>query len=516
MGQNEISNEHEYRYAQAMEAIGDGVYDWDISTNVVVFAPSYYTMAGYEPGDFPMNFESWASRVHPDDMPRVSKDVEDFMSGRTQVYHPRFRFRRKDGSWMWVLARAKIVESGEDGEPLRVIGVHTDINQFVQVQIALEDSEARLLQAQETARIGHFIWNAKTNGVIFRSDVIHDIYGVSPEHAPLLFDDTRNFMHPDDREGITATFKAAALADDGYDVEYRIIRPDGKIRYVQEISNPERDENGTTVRSVGTFQDITERKQAEEALRQAKEQAELANRTKSEFLANMSHELRTPLNAIIGFSEMISSETLGTIENRKYREYASDIAGSGQHLLELINDILDLSKIEAGKLELDEAEVDIAKVIDSCLTLVNRRAEEGGVILDLDLSEGLPLIHGDERRLKQIVINVLTNAIEFTSTGGRVSVGVAIVGAGNLALSVSDTGIGISPEDLSKVMETFGQVQNVFSRDHQGSGLGLPLSRALAELHGGTLDIESTFGAGTTVTLRLPANRLVSSDTLIA
>ena len=213
---------------------------------------------------------------------------------------------------------------------------------------------------------------------------------------------------------------------------------------------------------------------------------------------------------------MMSSEMLGPIENRKYLEYASDISASGHLLRDLINDVLDLSKIEAGKLELDESEVDIAKIIGSCLTLVKQRAQEISVVIDVQISEGLPLIHGDERRLKQIVINLLTNAIKFTRTGGRVSVGAAIDGTGDLTLSVSDTGIGISPENLPKVMEVFGQVEEVFTREHHGSGLGLPLSKALAELHGGTLGIESTLGAGTTATMRLPAHRTVSMEASVA
>lgn len=262
--------------------------------------------------------------------------------------------------------------------------------------------------------------------------------------------------------------------------------------------------------------DIAERKQAEGALVAAKEQAESSDKAKSEFLANMSHELRTPLNAIIGFSEMISSEMLGTIENSKYLEYASDIVDSGKHLLELIDDILDLSKIESGKLELDETYVDIEKIIDLSLTLVKQHAQEKGVVLDVQISEDLPVILDNERRLKQIVINLLINVITFTRTGGRISVIAAIDGADDLTLSVSDTGVGISPEDLPKVMEVFGQVEEVISREHQGSGLGLPLSKALAELHGGALGIESTFGVGTTVTLRLPTNRTVSTKASVA
>ena len=151
---NELANEQQYRFAQAMEITGDGVYDWNVVTNVVHFASSYYTMAGYEPGDFPMNFDSWVSRVHPDDLGPVGKDVEEFMSGSTQTYHPKFRFRRKDDSWMWIMARARIVERGEEGEPLRVIGVHTDIDQFVRAQQALEESEKKYRAIFDNSPIG--------------------------------------------------------------------------------------------------------------------------------------------------------------------------------------------------------------------------------------------------------------------------------------------------------------------------------------------------------------------------
>ncbi len=255
---------------------------------------------------------------------------------------------------------------------------------------------------------------------------------------------------------------------------------------------------------------VRQRDVAEQETKLAMAEVERTGRAKSDFLAGMGHELRTPLNTVIGFSEMISSQILGTIENSKYIEYAKDIASSGHHLLALVNDILDLSKIEAGKLTLDESEVRLAKVIHTSLALVRQQAECKGVILTRELSGTPPTIYGDERRPKQIVINLLSNAVKFSSKGDHVSIDAAICADGGLALKVSDTGAGIAAEDLPKVMEVFGQVPSIEAQSFEGSGLGLPLTKALAELHGGTIDIESALGVGTTVALRLPAKRVMA------
>jgi signal transduction histidine kinase len=233
-----------------------------------------------------------------------------------------------------------------------------------------------------------------------------------------------------------------------------------------------------------------------------------ANHAKSEFLASMSHELRTPLNAVIGFSETMVMEMFGPIGAR-YRDYAKDIHNSGAHLLSLINDVLDLSRLDAGQTELHEEDFDIGLLITESMRMVTGQAAKGGISLSSDVAPGLPLVRADKRRIKQVLINLMSNALKFTPANGRVRVQAAMTDDGGIAMVVRDSGIGIDPADIPKVFERFGQVDSSLARKYQGTGLGLPLSKQFVELHGGSLTLESTVNLGTTVTVRLPAERLV-------
>jgi signal transduction histidine kinase len=234
-------------------------------------------------------------------------------------------------------------------------------------------------------------------------------------------------------------------------------------------------------------------------------QLQVANRHKDEFLANMSHELRTPLNAIIGFSEVLLERMFGDV-NDKQEEYLTDILSSGRHLLSLINDILDLSKIEAGRMELDLTDFDLPAAIDNALTLVHERAARRGLTIDRDVDPGLGGFRGDERKVKQVLLNLLSNAIKFTPEGGRVTVRAALKGE-VIEIAVSDTGVGIAPEDQEAVFEEFRQVGTDLARKHEGTGLGLALARRFVELHGGNIWLESEVGVGSTFTFALPLRR---------
>ena len=326
------------------------------------------------------------------------------------------------------------------------------------------------------------------------------------------------------------------------------IRADGELRHFQWSNSAVFDDAGHPTMFFSIGHDITKRKRAEEALRKtrdelerrveertaelseanvrltheigehklteealimAKEQADFANRAKSEFLANMSHELRTPLNAIIGFSDVMKNNMFGPVGNPKYVEYVNDINASGSHLLELITDILDLSKIDAGKNELHEENIDVSKALGSCLTLVKERAAEAGVEIECDTASNLPALLADERKLKQILINLLSNAIKFTPSGGKVAIKIWPHAVDGYVFQIADTGIGIALADFPKALTPFQQIDSDLNRKYEGSGLGLPLTKALVELHGGSLEMESEVGVGTTVTVRFPAERIV-------
>ena len=285
-------------------------------------------------------------------------------------------------------------------------------------------------------------------------------------------------------------------------------RDDKTLPCFIDVSRGE-DEAGDVIRYYASITDITDLSQTRQHLAQKNLELMAADQAKSRFLANMSHELRTPLNAIMGFSEVIKNEMFGPVGLPQYVEYAVDIHNSGAHLLAIINDILDLSKVEAGKFELSEEEVDLREVIAAVGNLVKGRSEEKDITLETIIPDPAPRLYADKRTLKQMLLNLLSNAIKFTPKGGHVTITGSIGGNNEILLAVSDNGIGIDRNDIATVMSPFGQVDSSLAREHEGTGLGLPLVRAMIELHGGTLTLDSEVDHGTTVTIRFPPSRLV-------
>jgi len=314
------------------------------------------------------------------------------------------------------------------------------------------------------------------------------------------------------RDYFIGEFSALAEGQLTYSDEYEDVRLDGSTIYLRCTTRVVQGHEDTWAEIITTHEDITERKRDEERLLQAIKDAENANRTKSEFLANMSHELRTPLNAIIGFSQILKSETFGSLGGDKNSEYVSTILNSGKHLHRIIGDILDLSKIEAGEEELSEENVCASDVVEECMEMLSERAAREGISCSFIPMPDAPQIQVDRLKLKQILLNLLSNAIKFTNKGGHISVRTCLDEGKAFSIVVKDTGIGISKKDIPKIMEPFGQAGNTHTRTSDGTGLGVTLVTSLMEMHGGSMTLESEPGVGTTVTVTFPAERTLSSS----
>lgn len=398
---------------------------------------------------------------------------------------------------------------------VQMVGMVQDITDLRYRELAMLQTEALLQHVHRMAKIGYWLWHPAENlessqGHVRYSDGLVEMLGIDVDdyyHDDEAF--CAHFVHADDRKAVLAAFLDYHRGlRDGYNLDYRFIRPDGRMLNLRTAAMRVRDEAGHILYAIGVAQDITVQKQHEEDLIHAKNEADMANRSKTEFLTNMSHELRTPLNAVIGFSQLIKDQAFGANSDR-YVSYAEDIHNSGRLLLDLINDILDMSRIEAGRLVLSEETLSLQGAIQDCLRLVSPRAIEGQVKLDYEAEAGEVAIHADARSLKQILLNVLSNAVKFTPAQGSVRIVTKLAGNGSLRVTISDTGIGIPAEVLPNLFAPFRQGDNSISRRFGGTGLGLAISRKLIELHGGSVDIESEAGQGTIVHLTFPAERLI-------
>ncbi len=406
--------------------------------------------------------------------------------------------RTKQAAYLW----HKLTESRQTVAELS--DIHTRKQQDDEI---ITDSDKIFKQLLHSTDVIPWIANLTTNTFIYIGPQAQEQIG----HPMTVWRSTGFLLrhaHPDDRTQLSQYLQQAAYETGTMVHEYRLRRTDGTIRWMRCMFSLAKNTQMTDFILHGFMTDITEQRNAQDTMRFARDTAERANRTKSEFLATMSHELRTPLNAIIGFSEIIQQEILGPLGNDKYREYIKNIHVSGKHLLDLINDVLDLSKIEAGHLELQEEEILMSDLIESCRSLVAERAQRSGVKLEIELPQTSVMLVADGRRLKQVLINLLSNAIKFTASGGRVTLRGLRNSSKGVNLVVEDTGVGMAADQIPRALEKFRQADSGAARAHEGTGLGLPIAKSLTELHGGTLLLESVYGKGTTVTIALPASRV--------
>ncbi|MDP2411587.1 MAG: ATP-binding protein, partial [Pseudolabrys sp.] len=495
-----------------------GLWDWDLARGRIFWSQSMFDILGLEAKDDLLPFGEVEKLVHPDDVRLYALAADLAEANATTVDHA-FRMRHADGHWVWLRARCELVRQ-LNGPGMHLIGIAVDVTEQKSLVEKTVAADLRLRDAIETIPEAFVLWDPDNRLVLCNSN----------------FQDLHHL--PDEAITVGASYEAVVAAGSKPVVRNKIVSTgptlpgartfeaqleDGRWLHISE----RRTKDGGYV-SVGT--DITTLKTHEEKLidsekrlmatvtdlrssqqrlaelaekyAEEKTRAEEANQAKSKVLANMSHELRTPLNAIIGFSEIMESGMFGPLGADKYREYCGDIRGSGHYLLDVINDILDMSKIEAGRIRLDFEELALDDLLTDAMRVVSARAEEKQLALVAEIAPDLHL-RADRRALKQIALNLLSNAVKFTPAGGRVTVRGRCSDK-CIVLSIADTGIGIARDNLTRLGRPFEQVESQLTKSHQGSGLGLAIAKSLVELHGGDMRIRSTLGKGTLVSVRLP------------
>ncbi len=528
---DEIYLESHRRVDMALSRGRCGLWDWDMARGRLYWSRSMYAMLGLRPRDSVISFGEASNLIHPDDGDLYEIAQQVARGDIKQVDHL-FRMRHAEGHYVWMRARAQVVDPSSAHTHL--IGIAMDVTEQHRLQQRTAEADQRLFDAIESTSEAFVLWD-KYDRLVLWNKHYQAIHGLSDD--VLAPGTNRDVVEAAATRPVVERRLATPFAN-GNAQTFEVQLADGRWLQINERST----RDGGQV-SVGT--DITQLKRNQERLRDSekrlmatigdlsmsqaelkrkanelsalnldyqleKERAEAANLAKSEFLANMSHELRTPLNAIIGFSEILQTRMFGPLGSEKYEEYSDDIHDSGIHLLGVINDILDMSKIEAGQMKLDRETVDLAPLLEETMRLISMQAEKKSITVEQRISQSLS-IQADRRAMKQILLNLLSNAVKFTRPEGRISVRARKTSCA-VTLTIEDTGIGIPKSAMKKIGQPFEQVQNQFSKSKGGSGLGLAISRSLAELHGGAMKIRSMEGVGTIVSVRIPLTCLESES----
>ncbi len=504
-----------------------GFWDWDLARGRFFWSASMFEMLGIEEAAGLVGFRDVLALVHPDDLD-FARLANQLLAGEVHTLDKAFRLKRADGDWLWFRVRAEVVDRPETGSR-HLIGIAADITEHRRLLEHTVTQDLRLRDAIETISEAFVLWDAD-NRLVMSNTKYQQLHGFGegeirpgmpyvevmkrarqplvrlpaiPDGAPEV--DSRSFEAEID-DGRWLQISERRTKDGGFVSVGTDITP--LKRHEERLVESEKRLMGTVLdlRSSRRKLEIQAQQLVELADKYAEEKvrAEEANKIKSDFLANISHELRTPLNAIIGFSE-IMCHGMGAFGPEKYAEYSRDIHDSGMFLLNVINDILDMSKIEAGRMILSQEPVELDGILAEASRIISHAADEKSLELTTEVEPGLTFV-GDRRAVKQVILNLLSNAVKFTPEGGRVAL-AATAREGIVEVAISDTGIGIASDHVATLGRPFVQVENQFTKSHKGSGLGLAIARSLVELQGGAMTITSSPGEGTTVTLTLPIER---------
>jgi two-component system cell cycle sensor histidine kinase PleC len=502
-----------------------GLWDWDLSRGRIFWSQSMFTMLGLDTRSDLLTFGEVNALVKSDDIDLFAT-ADQLISGKIDHIDRTFRMQHTDGHWIWLRVRCELSHGAAD-TGLHLIGIAVDITEQKSLAEKTVEADLRLRDAIETIPEAFVLWDAEDRLVLCNSHFqrLHRLPdsavtpGTSYETVIEVgsMPEVRTRLHEAGTQAPGARTFEAQLDDGSWlHISERRTKDGGYVSVGTDITRIKEHEQKlvdndlrlrATVIDLKRSQSELERQAIEladlaEKYSQEKNRAEEANQTKSKFLANMSHELRTPLNAIIGFSEIMGSGMFGTLGSEKYQEYCHDILTSGHYLLEVINDILDMSKIEAGRMKLDMEPLDLSKTLAESLRVVSGRADDKNLMLNADIESTISVV-ADRRAIKQIIVNLLSNAVKFTPDGGKVVVRSRLL-SDSIVLMIADTGIGIAPQSLARLGRPFEQVESQLTKTYHGSGLGLAIARSLTNLHGGSMRLRSKLGTGTVVCVSLP------------
>ncbi|WP_448203281.1 PAS domain-containing protein [Azospirillum sp. sgz302134] len=495
----EALRESEEQFRTLADSIPQLAWMADSTGAIYWYNKRWYDYTGAKPGE--TEGWNWRGLHHPDHVDRATEEFS--RSVRTgEPWEDTFPLRGRDGRYRWFLSRAMPVRD-RYGRVLRWLGTNTDVTEQREAEARISEAERRLQLALSSARIGTWSWDLESDRI--EADArLREIFRFDP-HEPIQGAHVVDRVHPEDRDRIEEIIETAKRKRGEYDAEFRILLPSGEVRWAVARGVVTRSRADRSLTLIGVTWDTTERKRAEEELEAARDTAEEANRAKSLFIANMSHELRTPLSAVIGYTEMLEEE-LSDLGMDSMLPDLEKIEANARHLLNLINGVLDISKIEAGKMEVHGEDADVAALAREVAATVQALVEKKGNRLEAQIPGGLGRIHTDVVKVRQCLFNLLSNAAKFTENG-TVTLAVERFGEdGDVAFRVSDTGIGMTTEQVERLFERFMQADSSTTRRFGGTGLGLAITKAFAEMLGGDIAIETAPGKGTSFTLRLPAD----------
>jgi two-component system cell cycle sensor histidine kinase PleC len=495
-----------------------GLWDWDLSRGRIFWSQSMFSMLGLDGRHELLTFGEVNALVKSDDIDLFAI-ADQLISEKIDHIDQTFRMQHVDGHWIWLRVRCEKTRGATDSS-VHLIGIAVDITEQKSLAERTVEADLRLRDAIETIPEAFVLWDASDRLVLCNSHFqrLHKlpetavIPGTSYETVLEVgrMPEVRTRHNETAAQGPGARTFEAQLDDGSWlHISERRTKDGGYVSVGTDITRIKAHEQKLIENDARLRANVIDlkRSQAEladlaEKYSREKNRAEEANQAKSKFLANMSHELRTPLNAIIGFSEIMGSGMFGVLGSDKYQEYCHDILTSGKYLLEVINDILDMSKIEAGRMKLDKEQLDLSKILAESLRVVSGRAEDKNLTLDADIERTISVV-ADRRAVKQIFVNLLSNAVKFTPDDGKVTVRSNVL-SNSIVLVIADTGIGIAPDSLRRLGKPFEQVESQLTKTYQGSGLGLAIARSLTSLHGGTMRLRSKLGTGTVVRIVLP------------